>query len=166
MHQRLLGMRSPVQRASDCPDFHEIKKKIAFAPHPQDPQISRQIYISAPEGNNSGSTGVNSSANFTYGDHISTQIDEGKELYFFGEIQIPEFISVNLVVKDHEKGDQSNILINGEFFDTVNDRSVFLCFDRSGVHYADTIADIHTCSLELERIIPLRQEAQCSSMIS
>ena len=118
--------------------FASQHKKNSFSP-PRAPEISGRIYISALEGNNSGSTGVKSSANFTYGDHISTQMDEGKEFFFFGEIQIPEIISVNLVVKDHEKGDESNILINGEFFDTVNDRSVFLCFDRSGVHYADTL---------------------------
>ena len=94
-----------------------------------------------------GSTWSNISTNVTYGDHITTQKDEVEETFFFGEVEIPEYISVNVVVKDPEKGEKSNILINGEFFDTVNDESVFLCIDKNGVYYAETIADIYSCQM-------------------
>jgi hypothetical protein len=93
------------------------------------------------------STWSNISTNVTYGDHISIKKDEAEKTFFFGEVEIPEYISVNLVVEDPENGEKSNILINGEFFDTVDDESVFLCIDNSGVYYAETIADINNCQM-------------------
>jgi len=97
--------------------------------------------------NDYGSTRVNISDNVTYGDHISIQIDEDAKTFIFGEINISEFILVNLIVEENEKGDRTRISINGHLFDTVNDRSVFLCFDGNGVYYADTIADIYNCQI-------------------